>query len=90
MSGMERGAADKSTSSLLRNLPSVDSLLNQPAIATLLDDFPRAELIRCIRAVLDERREAIRAGDAATLDVPALALDIRHKLYQRALPSLSQ
>jgi L-seryl-tRNA(Ser) seleniumtransferase len=88
MSNMEHGAAENPPTSLLRNLPSVDFLLNQPAIATLLDEFPRAELIRCIRAVLDERREAIRAGNVPALDVPALALDIRQKLYQRSLPSL--
>ncbi len=88
MSAMGNGASDKTQSSLLRNLPSVDFLLNQPAIATLLDEFPRAELIRCVRAVLDERREAIRAGDCPALDVPALALGIRQKLYQRSLPSL--
>jgi L-seryl-tRNA(Ser) seleniumtransferase len=88
MLSMESGAADNSQSSLLRNLPSVDFLLNQPAIATLLDEFPRAELIRCIRGVVDERREAIRAGNFPTLDVPALALDIRQKLYERTRPSL--
>jgi len=88
MFGMGSGAADNSQSSLLRNLPSVDFLLNQPAIATLLDEFPRAELIRCVRAVLDERREAIQRGRAPTLGVPALALDIRRKLYERTLPSL--
>ena len=72
----------------MRNLPSVDSLLNQPAIATLLDEFARSELLLCVRAVLDERREALRAGESPVLDVPALALDVRQKLYERALPNL--
>lgn len=88
MSAMEGTSADNPQSSPLRNLPSVDSLLKQPAIAMLLDEFARAELLLCIRAVLDERREALLAGAAPELDVPALALDVRQKLYQRTLPSL--
>jgi L-seryl-tRNA(Ser) seleniumtransferase len=86
MSGME-DSADISQS-LLRKLPSVDSLLNQPAVATLLDEFPRAELVCCIRAVLDDRREELRAGRSPAVDVPGLALDIRQKLYERARPNL--
>lgn len=85
---MENNPADNSHSSLLRNLPSVDALLNQPAIASLLDEFARPELVRCIRAVLDDCREALRAGGSPALDVPTLALDIRHKLYQRTQPNL--
>jgi L-seryl-tRNA(Ser) seleniumtransferase len=85
---MNDSSPDHATSSSLRHLPSVDSLLNQPAIASLLDEFARPELVRCIRAVLDERREALRAGRSPGLDVPSLALDIRHELYQRARPQL--
>ncbi|MFQ5806305.1 MAG: L-seryl-tRNA(Sec) selenium transferase [Phycisphaerae bacterium] len=88
ISSMENGDADNPQSLLLRNLPSVDFLLNQPAIATLLDEFARAELVHCIRAVLDDRREALRAGSSPALDVPALALDIRQKLYERTRPNL--
>jgi L-seryl-tRNA(Ser) seleniumtransferase len=72
----------------LRALPSVDYLLKQPAIASLLDEQPRGELVRAIRAVLDERRAAIRAGQTPPLDVPGFALDVREQLYARALPHL--
>ena len=85
---MNGNTRDSSPSSSLRHLPSVDSLLNQPAIASLLDEFARPELVRCIRAVLDQRREALRAGHSPALDVPSLALDIRHELYQRTQPHL--
>jgi L-seryl-tRNA(Ser) seleniumtransferase len=88
MCGMEDAAAPNPPSALLRNLPSVDSLLNQPSVATLMDEYPRAELLRCVRAVLDDRREAIRTGAAPALDVPTLALDVRQKLYERNRPSL--
>jgi len=73
---------------LLRKLPAVDHLLNQPAIASLLDDYPRSELVHVVRALLDERREAIRTGGTPALDVPTLALEIRQRLYQRAHANL--
>ena len=85
---MKDNTPNNSQSSSMRSLPSVDALLNQPAIASLLDEFPRPELVRSIRAVLDERRDALRAGETPALDVPALALNIRHKLYQRTQPNL--
>lgn len=82
----DAGASSQPVS--LRDLPSVDFLLNQPAIATLLDEFPRAELTHCVRVVIDERRAAIRAGQARPLDIATLALDIRQKLYERTRPNL--
>ncbi len=73
---------------LLRRLPAVDALLNHPAIASLLADYPRSEVVHAVRAVLDERRLALRGGRPAALDTPALALDIRERLYERARPHL--
>jgi L-seryl-tRNA(Ser) seleniumtransferase len=72
----------------LRDLPSVDHLLNQPAVASLMEDYPRAELVHAIRAVLAERRNAIVAGAAVDIAVPGLALAIRQRLYRRARRSL--
>lgn len=72
----------------LRRLPSVDQLLQQPAVANLLDEYPREELVRGIRAVLDERRARLRSGQEAATDTPALALAIRAELRRRALPHL--
>jgi len=72
----------------LRELPSVDHLLNQPAVATLLDEFPRTELVQAVRELLDDCRNAIRAGQPTVTDVPRLALRLRGKLHERARPSL--
>jgi L-seryl-tRNA(Ser) seleniumtransferase len=80
--------ADDVMHEALRRLPSVDHLLNQPPIASLLNDHPRGELLLVIRAVLDGYRTALRAGQVATVDVPSLALAIRQQLYERARPSL--
>ena len=35
------------TSRLLRQLPSVDALLQQRAIASLLGEYPRGEIVAC-------------------------------------------
>lgn len=72
----------------LRSLPSVDALLKQPAVAMLLDEFPREELLRAVREALDERRAALLHGRRVSTDTPGLALDIRQRLYERARPSL--
>jgi len=79
---------DNSIQDAMRHLPSVDALLNQPAIASLLDEFARPELLLCIRTVLEQRRAALLAGDSPGLDTPALSLDVRQMLYQRIQPNL--
>jgi L-seryl-tRNA(Ser) seleniumtransferase len=83
-------ASDSDNANLagLRELPAVDHLLKQPAVANLLDEFPRSELLCAVRGVLDELRAALKSGEARGVDVPSLALDIRQKLHERARPSL--
>ena len=88
MSPMSQTADENALQATLRALPSVDHLLKQPAVANLLDEFPRAELLQAVREMLEERRSAIRAGQSPPSDGPSLALAIRQKLHQRALPSL--
>jgi L-seryl-tRNA(Ser) seleniumtransferase len=88
MPRMDQPATQDAAYELLRKLPAVDFLLNQPAVASLLDDYPRSELVHVVRSVLDERREAIRKGGTPALDTPALALEIRQRLYQRAHANL--
>lgn len=85
---MEPNSPEVAVQELLRKLPAVDHLLNQPAVANLLEDYPRNEVLLVLRAVLDERRAALRAGRAVEIDVPALALDARQQLYQRSRPTL--
>lgn len=72
----------------LRDLPSVDALLRQPAIDTLLAEFARDEIVRCVRAVLDDRRAQIVAGRPVALDTGSLALDVRQRLHERRRPNL--
>ncbi len=88
MPAMDQPAAPDAVRDLLRRLPAVDHLLNQPAIASLLEDYPRSELVHVIRAVVEERRQSIQAGRGVALDVPTLALEIRQRLYQRTRPHL--
>ena len=84
---MSTSAPDPSAAEL-RNLPSVDTLLNHPSVVPLLDEFPRGELLRCVRGVLDGRRAALRAGRDVSIDGRSLALDIRESLYARSRPHL--
>ena len=72
----------------MRSLPAVDQLLKAPAVANLLAEFPREELLHAIRAVLDQRREALRGGEKVDVDTPSLALAVREKLHERARPHL--
>jgi L-seryl-tRNA(Ser) seleniumtransferase len=85
---MNRPGSDSAIQELLSKLPAVDQLLSQPAVVSLLDDYPRGEVVRVVRSVLDARRTALREGRAAAIDLPALALEIRQHLYERAHPSL--
>jgi L-seryl-tRNA(Ser) seleniumtransferase len=88
MAAMDASTADQALQDTLRKLPAVDHLLNLPAVVGLLDDYPRGEVVYVVRAVLDERRAALRTGQGVAIDVPALALAIRQRLYQRAHPNL--
>lgn len=88
MPGMTPGNEQNASQAALRSLPSVDHLLNQPAVANLLAEYPRVELVQAVRAVLEGQRKAIRNGHAPTPDTTSLALAIRQELYQRSLPHL--
>jgi L-seryl-tRNA(Ser) seleniumtransferase len=85
---MDTSPAPHAPLAALRELPSVDTLLKQPAVVNLSDDYPRSEVVYAIRAVLEERRATLRAGGQADCDLPALALDIRQRLYERSQPHL--
>jgi len=72
----------------LRRLPAVDFFLRQPAVANLLAEYPRQELVRAVREVLDECRAAIREGRSVDTSLAALGLAIRQKLHERSIPAL--
>lgn len=65
-----------------RELPSVDRLLNQPAIQQLLDAAPRAAVVAAVRESLEAARTR-RAGPPEHWED-----DVRERLTQRAGPGL--
>ncbi len=81
-------ASDSERPPAVRDLPSVDHLLRQPAIAQLADEFPRNELVHAVREALQAKREAIQQGRQAAIETPDLAMAVRAALYRRATPSL--
>lgn len=88
MPNMEAKPDPSTAHAALRSLPSVDQLLQLPAVANLLDEFPRSELVAAVRQTMDEQRARIQAGQSTNLDAPVLALAIRQRLYQRSRPNL--
>ena len=88
MPGMDTPAPENPVPAALRDLPAVDYLLKQPAIVNLSADHPRSEVLHAVRAVLEERRAALRAGQPVSIDLPSLALAIRQHLYERSRPRL--
>jgi len=85
---METSGPGNAWQAALRELPAVDHLLRQPALVKLSEDYPRGEVVRVVRLVLDERRAALRRGEAVATDVPSLALAVRQRLYERSRPRL--
>ncbi len=71
-------------------IPSVDRLLNAPAVADLLGEYGRSLVTAVIReAVSDLRARAVRGeltADAA--DAGAIAVDVRQRLAVRCRPAL--
>ncbi|MDQ7802053.1 MAG: L-seryl-tRNA(Sec) selenium transferase, partial [Armatimonadota bacterium] len=77
-------------SDLLRQLPSVDRLLAAVQERDALRGTGRTVLLRAVREVLEERRQALRAGLAHTVDILDLveAVELRVRVENR--PSLQR
>ncbi|MFN8483017.1 MAG: L-seryl-tRNA(Sec) selenium transferase [Anaerolineae bacterium] len=75
------------TSASLRQLPSVDRLLQSPDIAPLVETHGRSLVIEALRAALDAARADIRAGALPPNTEALLAAAARH-LAAIAAPSL--
>jgi L-seryl-tRNA(Ser) seleniumtransferase len=76
----------------LRRLPSVDRLLGTPEARALLERFARPLVTDVLRAILDERRRALRgpgAGAAPPLDPAALVGTAAAQLARLAAPALT-
>jgi L-seryl-tRNA(Ser) seleniumtransferase len=64
-------------------LPAVDQVLRQAEAQLLLGRFRRELVVRCCREVLEERRRAIRAGDARgrlPADTPSIISELQRRL----------
>jgi L-seryl-tRNA(Ser) seleniumtransferase len=71
----------------LSQLPSVDRLLSDPAVASLIDIHGRAVITQLVRATLADAREAARAG-AALPDAASLIAKVEKEATALALPRL--
>lgn len=72
---------------LLRQLPSVERLLQEPAIQALVLAHTRPVVLAAVRATLDAERTAIRAG-AGPRDLPALVAAVAAHVQALARPPL--
>jgi L-seryl-tRNA(Ser) seleniumtransferase len=71
---------NSSVQAVLRQLPSVDALLQDPEIRQALSRFPRKLVVESIRSVLERKRQSLRdhpdQADAMGLEAPQLVTDI--------------
>lgn len=67
------------TAAVLRMLPSVEKLLNAPALASLVQRYRRAYLVDSVRVVLAQTRQAVRSGAIQALDEK----DLIHRIEQQ-------
>ncbi|NLG29509.1 MAG: L-seryl-tRNA(Sec) selenium transferase, partial [Chloroflexi bacterium] len=71
----------------LRRLPSVDRLLQDPAVAGLVSAYGRDLVVESVRAALDEQRARILAG-ADYAGLAALLATVQARLEAEAEPTL--
>ncbi|OGP50107.1 MAG: L-seryl-tRNA(Sec) selenium transferase [Deltaproteobacteria bacterium RBG_13_43_22] len=73
---------------LLKKIPSVTLLLEQPEFEMCLADTSRKHLLNVIREVLVEKRKAILSGFEPELDLPTIWKEIGMKLTAKATDHL--
>lgn len=75
-------------SARLRDLPSVDAVLNTAAALALLERFGRAAAANAIRATLDDARASLRTGAPSVPNAEELALSALVRLNREDRSSL--
>ncbi len=70
-----------------RDIPSVDHLLNQPALSASLEVYGHAWCVAALREVLDQVRQSVMAGKAVPSDVEIIDR-LKTLLQEQAYPSL--
>ncbi len=78
---------NESMATALRQLPSVDRLLQAPDVAALVAAHGRGVVTEAVRAALDEARAGIRAGGAVP-EYPALLHTVEGAVKARTAPTL--
>ncbi|MBA4394032.1 MAG: L-seryl-tRNA(Sec) selenium transferase, partial [Desulfobacca sp.] len=73
-----------SPTELLKKIPSVTLLVEQPEFETLLTGTSRKHLLAVIRESLDVKRKEILSGNSPDLDLPALWKDFEMRLTAKA------
>ncbi|MEZ4671850.1 MAG: L-seryl-tRNA(Sec) selenium transferase [Anaerolineae bacterium] len=76
------------TNSALRNLPSVDVLINNPDGQSLVVNYGREAALDALRQTLDNTRERLRAGETLAVDADAILQVASDRLRQRFIPTL--
>src|SRR5262249_7040510 len=61
----------------LRSLPSIDSLLLQPALAPLLANHPRARKVAALRLAVERVRDRLRRGEDRGFEVADLVSSLK-------------
>jgi L-seryl-tRNA(Ser) seleniumtransferase len=89
----ETDSLDSRTRLLLRQLPSVDEMLQEPPIRGLMETVPRWAVVEAVREVLDRWRGILAAGQSASseTDPPpkaALIAEAREAARRRGRPAL--
>ena len=78
---------------LLRQIPPVDEVLQEPVVQQLLEAHPRWVVVEAIRETLEEQRQRVlsrlREGTEASVpDLPTLLGQVHLKVLDRSRPSL--
>jgi L-seryl-tRNA(Ser) seleniumtransferase len=74
---MDRNDSGQEISSLLRQIPAVDELLNRPGLRALEERCGHRLLVEATRKVLQNLREKIASGNPAAVSVEGLEKEIR-------------
>jgi L-seryl-tRNA(Ser) seleniumtransferase len=87
---MEVGALPAPNESLLRTIPSVDALLQDDSLREWAERVPRAVVVECVRASVEEARQALLVAPPQAADEAAVRRTIlasaRRRLGSAALP----
>lgn len=76
------------TNSLLRALPNTDEVLAAPQLAAALVQMPRAIVVDCVRAAVDDARARLLAGEVFEPTTTDIARDAAARAVLASRPSL--